>query len=114
MAAGHHIDEAQYNSQVKAVWRATLWLSIATILEVGIALMWLYSPVVHQLPRLVLNSFFILATLFKAFFIIPEFMHLKYEKRALILSLGVPIIFIIWAIIAFLYEGNSWLDMRLF
>jgi len=113
MASAHHLDEAEYKSHVSAVWKATLWLSIATVLEVGLALLYFYLPVFHSMPRMLLNLFFILATLFKAFFIIGEFMHLRYERRALIISLGIPTIFIVWAIIAFLLEGQSWLQMRL-
>jgi cytochrome c oxidase subunit IV len=53
----------------------------------------------------------IIATLIKAFFIIAEFMHLKYEKRALIMSLGIPLIFLVWALIALMSEGYYWLDI---
>lgn len=113
MAASHHLTDEQYNSQVSAVWSATLWLSVATVLEVGIALLHFYIPFIHQMPRPLLNLIFILATLVKAFFIIAEFMHLRYEKRALIISMAVPMIFIFWAILAFLIDGDYWLKMRM-
>jgi cytochrome c oxidase subunit IV len=114
MAVSHHLSDEAYKQQVSAVWAATLWLSIATVLEVGIALLHFYIPFIHAMPRPLLNLIFILATLVKAFFIIAEFMHLKYEKRALIISMAVPMIFIFWAIIAFLIEGDTWLKMKLF
>ena len=110
MASGHHVDDAAYNSQVNAVWKATAWLSIITIVEVGIALLYLY--VFTSWPRMAVNIFFILATIMKGFFIVGEFMHLKYEQRAFIISLGVPLIFLIWAIIAFSVEGSFWLEIR--
>lgn len=110
MASGHHIDDATYNSQVMAVWKATAWLTIITIAEVVIALLYLY--LFQSWPRMAINIFFILASAMKAFFIIGEFMHLKYEQRAFIISLGVPLIFLVWAIIAFSVEGNFWLQLK--
>jgi len=107
---GAHLDDATYRSQVAAVWKSTILLSIVTAVEVGIALIHFFY--FYDSPKLVVNLIMILATLLKAFFIIAEFMHLKYEKRALILSLAVPLVFLIWAIIAFSVEGNYWLHIR--
>ena len=104
-----HLSMEQYNSQVKAVWRATVWLALLTIVEVGGALIYPEAA-----PRMLLNIFFILATLLKAFFIVAEFMHLKYEFRALMITILAPMIFLVWFIIAFLWEGASWLNMREF
>lgn len=108
--AGHQVDDATYNSQVAAVWKSTLWLTIITIVEVAIALMYLYM--FSGFPRWLLNLFFVGASVLKAFFIVGEFMHLKYEKRAFAISLGVPLVFLVWAIIAFAVEGTAWLDMK--
>lgn len=104
----HHIlPDEQYHSQVKAVWRATYILAIVTVVEVGMAIFW---P--DGWSRLVLNLLFIFMSLMKAFFIVGEFMHLKYELRALVLSILVPLLFLIWAIIAFSLEGDSWLNLK--
>ena len=100
--SGHQTEE-QYNSSVKAVWRATAILSVVTVVEVVVALV--LGP---HLPKLIMNTFYVIASLAKAFFIVGEFMHLKYEKRAFMLSLGVPLIFLVWAIIAFATEGHYW------
>lgn len=109
MASGH-LDEAAYQSQVWAVWKSTILLSIVTAVEVAIALGHFYF--FPESPRLLVNIMMVLATFLKAFFIVGEFMHLKYEQRAFIISLGVPLIFLVWAIIAFSIEGNYWLSMR--
>ncbi len=98
-----HISQEQYKSQVAAVWRATLYLAIATVVEVVIAL-----ALGHILSKIVMNTLFVLFSLIKAFFIVGEFMHLKYEKRAFMISLGVPLTFLVWAIIAFATEGYHW------
>ncbi|MCB0515400.1 MAG: cytochrome C oxidase subunit IV family protein [Chitinophagales bacterium] len=106
----HILDDTEYRSQVRAVWRATLWLTIITIIEVGAAVLWyeLYPTG----NRFLLNSFFIGASLLKAYFIVAEFMHVKYETRALTISILAPTMFFIWFIIAFLMEGESWGAMR--
>ena len=98
-----HLLEEEYKSGVAAVWKATAILGVVTIVEVAVAL--ILGP---HLPKLLMNSFYTIASLAKAFFIVGEFMHLKYEKRAFMISLGVPLLFLLWAIIAFASEGHAW------
>ncbi len=97
----------EYQSQVSSVWRVTVILAIVTIVEVAGALLY---P--HSMPRIVLNLFFIIMSLIKAFYIVAVFMHMKYERRAMQLTVLLPTIFLVWAIIAFLWEGNAWLEYR--
>ncbi|MCO5248870.1 MAG: cytochrome C oxidase subunit IV family protein [Chitinophagales bacterium] len=96
--------EAQYRSQVKAVWRATIIIGIVTVFEVSLALSHFFFFYEH--PKLVINVFMTLATLLKAFYIIAEFMHLQYEKRTLIITLGLPLVFLTWLIVVMLVEGK--------
>lgn len=108
----HTLDPQVYKSQVNAVYRATVWLGIITIVEVAAALTWM--NVFHDGggPRMLLNSFFILASLLKAYFIVGEFMHIRYETRALTITILAPTFFLIWFIIAFLWEGQEWLNNK--
>ncbi|HRB68566.1 MAG TPA: cytochrome C oxidase subunit IV family protein [Chitinophagales bacterium] len=101
------MSDEQYNSSVKAVWSATAILSVVTVVEVIVAL-----TVGHLMPKVLLNSFFVIASVAKAFFIIGEFMHLKYEKRVFMLSLGLPLAFLIWTLIALTIEGNYWQSLN--
>lgn len=103
----NHLDIQQYKSQVNAVWRATLYLSIITIIEVVMA--YIYPK---SMPRLLLNVFFIFASGLKAYFIVAEFMHVRYETRALAISILAPTGFLVWFLIAFLWEGSAWLHLR--
>ena len=114
MSADHkHYDEATYKAHVRGVWVVTVWLSVITILEVIFALAYMnIEGISGTFPRWVLNLTFIIASLGKAFFIIAEFMHLKYEKRILGVSMAIPLIFLVWAIIAFMNEGTAWYHMR--
>jgi hypothetical protein len=59
-----------------------------------------------------LNGVFIVLTLAKAFFIIAEFMHLRHEIRNLILTISIPALLFIWFITAFLWDGNSYKNLR--
>lgn len=108
---GHHVTEEEYKRQVSAVWQATIWLTAITIVEVVAALAWLYM-VEPGTSKYLLNGFFIAASLLKAFFIVGEFMHVRYEFRALTLTILTPTIFLIWFIIAFLWEGGAWKENR--
>ncbi|MDX2002962.1 MAG: cytochrome C oxidase subunit IV family protein [Chitinophagales bacterium] len=108
MAEGHqHLSEEAYKSGVKAVWRATAILAVVTIVEVAAAL---YLG--DTLGKAVLNLLFILMSGIKAFFIVAEFMHLRYEMRALIISILAPTFFFVWFIIAFMMDGASWGSLR--
>ena len=51
-------------------------------------------------------------SLYKAYFIVYEFMHMKYEMRGLAMSVLLPTLLLIWAIIAFFQEGDSWKERR--
>ncbi len=51
-------------------------------------------------------------SLYKAYFIVYEFMHMRYEVKGLALSVLLPTLLLVWAIIAFFQEGDSWKDRR--
>lgn len=57
------------------------------------------------------TSIFIGMTIIKAYYIVAEFMHLGYEVKVLIWSIMIPLIFLIWLIIALLVEGNAMLQL---
>jgi cytochrome c oxidase subunit IV len=48
----------------------------------------------------------------KAFYIVSIFMHLGDEIRNLIMTIVVPLLLFVWFIIAFLWDGNSWKNLR--
>lgn len=51
-------------------------------------------------------------SLYKAYFIVFEFMHMKYEVKSLVRSVLIPTVLLFWAIIAFFMEGNYWKNSR--
>jgi cytochrome c oxidase subunit IV len=52
------------------------------------------------------NSIFIILTIFKAFFIVAEFMHLKHETKGLIWTILIPMALLIWLLVALITEGS--------
>jgi cytochrome c oxidase subunit 4 len=55
---------------------------------------------------------FVVMTIVKAGYIVGEFMHLKYETKVLFWSILIPIIFIVWMLVAFVYEGMKMSDIN--
>ena len=85
--------------KVRKIWKIAGILGVVTAIEFLMA---------FTMPRgMLLYSIFIGLTLVKAFYIVSEFMHLKYEVKTLIWSIMLPTIFVIWLIIALLAEGGS-------
>jgi cytochrome c oxidase subunit IV len=101
----------EYRHHVRDVWRATGILTTVTVVEVGIALLYYFFMEESGL-RMGLNVLMVLATLMKAFYIVAVFMHMKYEKKALAMTVLMPLLFLIWFIIAFLWEGGYWFEVR--
>ncbi len=107
----HELSQEEYQSQVAGVWRATGWLTLITVVEVAFALYWYYN-IGNSQPKMILNIFLIAMSILKAYFIVAEFMHLRYETKALQLSVLVPLLLFVWGIIAFLLEGDSIRHLR--
>jgi cytochrome c oxidase subunit IV len=112
-AAVSHAHDEQHTFDRKAIWRTFRILLYITLFELVLAIG--YYSMTFSNPHLVkhlLNGVFIVLTLAKAFFIIAEFMHLRHEIRNLILSISIPALLFIWFITAFLWDGNSYKNLR--
>ena len=79
-----------------------LW-TVAGILGVVTAFEFLIAFTMHHGP--LKTSIFIGLTIVKAGYIVGEFMHLRYEVKVLFWSILIPMIFVIWMLVAFVYEG---------
>jgi cytochrome c oxidase subunit IV len=109
-----HHDEAGHGEHEtmtkKKIWNVFFILLGITCVEFIIAL-WM-APTFHIAASIV-NPAYIILTLFKAYFIVAFFMHLKFEKVGLALAIIVPIIFIIGLILVLTNESHYWVDLRL-
>ena len=104
-----------YEEGKKAVVKGFIILLGITLLEVAIALFWkvgMGSPDIGLLSWWFPLTMILLSAL-KAIFIVSEFMHMKYEVGGLRLSVLLPLLLLVWGIIAFLWEGDSWKERRL-
>jgi cytochrome c oxidase subunit IV len=102
-----------YTGAKKIALKTIIILAVVTVIEVMIALTGKgYIIEGYHAPKVIMNTLMIGMSLYKAYLIVFEFMHMKYEARGLMLSVLLPVCLLIWAIIAFLYEGNAWKGNR--
>jgi cytochrome c oxidase subunit IV len=92
-------------AKIKHIWQ-TFWILLGiTMVEFVIAFVMDPGPIK--------TTVFVVLTIVKAGFIVGEFMHLKYETKVLFWSILIPLIFIAWMLVAFVYEGFSIFESRL-
>lgn len=88
----------------------TIILSVLTLIELGLG----FGLMKIELPgfRLLVKGVIVILMLAKAFYIVGYFMHLKHEIRNMIMTIVVPLILFVWFITAFLYDGNSFRNLK--
>ena len=91
-------------AKIRKIWLTAGYLAIFTSIEFVLAF-----TMDKGVP---LTSLFVILTFIKTYYIVGEFMHLKYETNILIKTIIIPTAFIVWLIVALLYEGNAVLEMR--
>lgn len=105
-----------YEEGIKKVYGGLVLLAIVTLIEVGVSLFGKGYVIdgVDNIGWLVALAAVIIVVLsaYKAYYIIYEFMHMRYEVKGLAYSVLLPTALLIWAIIAFFQEGNSWKNRR--
>lgn len=103
----------EYSAAKKIALKTIIILAVITVVEVLVALTGKgYIIDGYHAPKLVMNTLMIAMSVYKAYLIVFEFMHMKYEARGLMLSVLLPVCLLIWAVIAFLHEGNAWKNNR--
>lgn len=105
--ATHH--EQDFNTtgelpkpQTKAIWKTFIILVALTAVE------FLFAFTMDA--GTVRNSIFIILTIFKAFYIVAEFMHLKHESKVLIWSILLPMALVAWLMVALIAEGSYYFE----
>lgn len=107
MAQTAHADS---NAGKREIWRVTIILSVLTLIELALGF-WMMGMEENFLRHFIKGTIIVLM-LAKAFYITAYFMHLGHELRNMIMTIVVPLGLFIWFIIAFLYEGNSYKELR--
>ncbi len=102
-----------YEESKKLVVKGLILLGIVTIVEVLIALLGNGHIIEGMIwPKWIMYPIMIGLSLYKAYFIVYEFMHMRYEVKGLAMSVLLPTLLLVWAIIAFFQEGNSYKERR--
>lgn len=101
--ASHSENEIEVNvippdrEKIAKLWKVAGIMGIITAIEFVIAFTMHHGPLK--------TSIFIALTIVKAAYIVGEFMHLRYEVKLLFWSILIPLIFVVWMLVAFIYEG---------
>jgi len=113
---------------IKAVNRGLGLLAVITLVEVLVSLfgkghlgfdpggsfevnLGLYEGPIAPL-LIIVGLLLIGLSLYKAYYIVYKFMHMADEVKGLRMSVLLPMLLFVWAIIAFFQEGNSWKERR--
>ncbi len=103
----------EYTKSKKVALSTIILLAIITVIEVVIALLGKgYIIPGFHLHWAIMGIAMIGLSLFKAIKIIFEFMHMSYEVPTFVKSVLLPAGLLIWAVIAFMWEGNDWKARR--
>lgn len=85
--------------KIKKLWRVAGILLAVTIVEFIIA---------FTMPHGAAKTFlFVILTIVKAGYIVGEFMHLRHEVKVLFWAVLIPMSFVVWMLVAFVYEGTK-------
>jgi cytochrome c oxidase subunit IV len=108
----HEHSDADFKKRIR---KTTILLSVLTVIELSIGLS-IYT--IHKgdhpnaLLVLMFKGLISILTLAKAYYIVSVFMHLGDEIRNMIMTIVVPLMLFIWFITAFIYDGNSYKNLR--
>ena len=107
------MEHLSYEASKKLVFRGLILLGVITLVEVFIALIG-NGHIIHghEWPIWLMYPLMISLSLYKAYFIVYQFMHMAYEVKGLAMSVLLPMLLLVWGIIAFFQEGHSWKERR--
>ncbi len=102
-----------YEASKSLALKTILILGVITVVEVLIALTGKgYIIEGLHFPLWLMGLFMIALSAYKAYLILYEFMHLKYEVPTLVKTIVLPVLLLVWFIIAMLVEGGYYQDSR--
>jgi cytochrome c oxidase subunit IV len=90
--------------KIKKLWTVAGILGIITAFEFVVAF-----TMGHGSLK---TAIFVAMTIVKAAYIVGEFMHLRYEVKILLWSILIPMIFVVWMLVAFVYEGMKFSEVN--
>lgn len=101
-----------YDESKKQATKIILILAAITLAEVAFVLIGKgYIGGLH-FPGAIMAGAMIIVSLIKAYLIVYEFMHMKYEVPGLVKTVLLPFLLLVWAVIAFSAEGVDWMQKK--
>ena len=113
LESGGHTHAHAFDSKKvrKEIWKITGYLTVLTIVELILGFVMMDWPE-ESGKRMAVKGVIIILMLWKAFYIIAYFMHLRHEVRNMIMVIAIPSLLFLWFITAFLMDGQSFKDLR--
>ncbi len=96
----------------KEIIKVTVILTVLTLVELILGFWMIDIPLSSTGVRMAIKGTIVILMMAKAFYIVAYFMHLKHEIKNLIMTICVPLALFVWFIAAFLYDGNSFRNLR--
>ncbi|MGK0391167.1 MAG: cytochrome c oxidase subunit 4 [Maribacter sp.] len=105
-----------HEDAIKSVYKGMILLGVVTLVEVAFSLFG-KGHIVAGIENIgwvayVIGFIIIVLSLYKAYFIVFEFMHMKGEAKGLAMTVLLPTLLLVWAVIAFFQEGTVWGEYR--
>jgi len=101
-----------YEDAKKLVWKGCIVLGVVTLIEVAVSLFQKGHIVqgMEELSWVTYGTALVIAVLsiYKAYYIIYNFMHMAQEVPGLRMSVLLPVGLLFWGMIAFFQEGSMW------
>lgn len=107
-----HASDQHEGGGTKEIVKVTIILSVLTVIELILGFWMIGIPLEQASFRMAIKGTIVILMMAKAFYIVAYFMHLKHELKNLIMTIVVPLILFVWFITAFLYDGNSFRNLR--
>lgn len=101
----------KFKSNVQKIWGVLIFLSIVTIIEVGLGIAKpAFLTETYLIGMKLLNWIFIILTLVKAYYIAWDFMHLRDEKSSLRRAVVWTAVFLICYLIFILLQEGTYIE----
>lgn len=107
------MSSVSYETSKSVALKTILILGVITIFEVLIALTgkgYIISGL--HFPPAIMHLVMVILSVYKAFLIMYEFMHLRYEAPAFVKTIILPTVLLVWFVIALLVEGGYYFGSR--
>lgn len=113
MSENHNLPSEHHESPEGTfwIWKVFWILLVVTTIEVVLGIIKPEPLMVQFLGTSILNIIFILLTLLKAYYIVAEFMHLKFERSNLIWTIALPVLILIPYLAFILLTEGSYMNI---